>query len=63
MAFRLIGGPSGNQGSPTLYEEGDDYLVQGYLLTPQELASLSVPDGETVVRVPKGLMTFLLKET
>jgi hypothetical protein len=38
----------GNGGSPRLYREGDDYLVQGYLVTePELLAKLRIPPGET----------------
>ena len=49
-----------NGGSPRLYQEGDDFLVQGYTVTePQLLAELNIPDGETVVRVPQSLWKYL----
>jgi hypothetical protein len=43
-----------------LYQEGDDFLVQGYIVTePELLAELNIPDGETVVRVPASLWKYL----
>lgn len=39
------------------------YVVQGYVVTdPEALSQMHVPDGETVVEVPKRLMTYLPKE-
>jgi hypothetical protein len=47
MSIRFLGGDTGNGGSPRLYQDGDDYLVQGYAVTePWLLAELNVPDGE-----------------
>ena len=41
----------------------DTYLVQGYLVTdPEALAQMRIPDGETVVEVPKRLMKYLPPE-
>lgn len=60
MAVRFIGGDTGSDGSPRLYEDGEDLIVQGYLIEdPAILAQLKIPGGETVVRVPKGLMKYL----
>jgi hypothetical protein len=60
MSIRFLGGDTGNGGSPRLYLDGDDYLVQGYAVTePQLLAELNVPDGEAVVRVPPSLWKYL----
>lgn len=60
MSVILLGGPTGGGGSPRLYQEGDDYLVQGYLVTePQLLAELAIPAGEAVVRVPRSLWAHL----
>lgn len=60
MAVRFIGGDTGDEGSPRLYEDGEDLLVQGYIVDdPAILAQLKIPAGETVVRVPKGLMKYL----
>lgn len=60
MNLRFLGGDTGNGGSPRLYRDGDDYLVQGYLVTePELLAKLRIPPGETVVRVPESLWKYL----
>jgi hypothetical protein len=60
MSLRFLGGDTGNGGSPRLYQDGDDFLVQGYAVTePELLAELNVPDGEAVVRVPKSLWKYL----
>lgn len=63
MALRFLGGPSGKNGSPCLYELDDDYIWQGYPVDdPELLAQLKVPDGEIVVRVPKAVAQFLPKD-
>jgi hypothetical protein len=64
MTVRSPGGNTGDDGSPHLYEDGNDYLVQGYTESdPSVLAQLKViPPGETVVRVPKNLMIYLPKD-
>jgi hypothetical protein len=60
MSLRFLGGDTGGGGSPRLYQDGDDYLVQGYTVTePQLLAKLDIPDGEAVVRVPQSLWRYL----
>jgi hypothetical protein len=60
MSLRFLGGDTGSGGSPRLYQEGDDYLVQGYAVTePALLAELNIPDGEAVVRVPPTLWRYL----
>jgi hypothetical protein len=60
MSIRFLGGETGNGGSPRLYRDGDDYLVQGYAVTePELLAELNVPAGEAVVRVPPSLWKYL----
>jgi hypothetical protein len=64
MSIRFLGGDTGNGGSPRLYRDGDDYLVQGYAVTePQLLAELNVPNGEAVVRVPASLWKYLASGT
>ena len=64
MSLRFLGGVTGNGGSPRLYQDGDDYLVQGYAVTePRLLAELNVPDGEAVVRVPPSLWKYLASGT
>ncbi len=49
---------------PTLYAtDRDTYLVQGYVVTDLEaLSQMRVPDGETVVEVPRRLMKYLPPE-
>jgi hypothetical protein len=60
MALHFLGGDTGNAGSPRLYQDGGDYLVQGYLVTDSRvLAELQIPPGETVVRVPGSLWKYL----
>ena len=64
MSIRFLGGDTGGGGSPRLYQDGDDYLVQGYVVTePELLAELNVPDGEAVVRVPPSLWKYLTSGT
>jgi hypothetical protein len=64
MSLRFLGGDTGNGGSPRLYQDGDDFLVQGYAVTePELLAELNVPDGEAVVRVPRSLWKYLATST
>ncbi len=60
MALRFLGGDTGNEGSPRLWEDGPDLLVQGYTVDDQAvLDELRLPPRETVVRVPKSLMKYL----
>jgi hypothetical protein len=64
MSLRFLGGDTGSGGSPRLYQDGDDYLVQGYAVTePGLLAELNIPDGEAVVRVPPSLWKYLASGT
>ena len=64
MSIRFLGGDTGNGGSPRLYQDGDDYLVQGYAVTePELLAELNIPAGEAVVRVPPSLWRYLSNST
>lgn len=60
MSLQFLGGDTGDGGSPRLYQQGDDFLVQGYTVNEtQLLAELDIPDGETVVRVPQSLWKYL----
>jgi hypothetical protein len=62
MRITFVGGATGQGGSPRLYrdEESGDFIVQGYVVDdPADLAQMQVPDGETVVRVPASLFTYL----
>jgi hypothetical protein len=60
LSLRFLGGDTGDGGSPRLYQDGDDFLVQGYTVTETRLlAELNVPHGESVVRVPPSLWDYL----
>jgi hypothetical protein len=61
MKLTFLGKDSTPNDSPTLYEtDRDSYVVQGWVVTDAEaLSQLKVPDGETVVEVPKRLMKYL----
>jgi hypothetical protein len=49
---------------PTLWDtDSGEYVVQGYTITdPHVLAQLNIPEGEAVIRIPKGLMRYLPKD-
>jgi hypothetical protein len=63
MALRFLGKDPNSQqtNSPTLWEDGDTYVVQGWRITdPATLAEIGeVPDHEFVVRIPKRMIQFL----
>lgn len=56
---------SGNGESPTLWDDGDNLVVQGWRITePADLAEIGdVPAHETVVRIPKRMLKFLPEVT
>ncbi|MGH3683062.1 MAG: hypothetical protein ACRDT2_22775 [Natronosporangium sp.] len=62
MALRLLGRDpaSGNNQSPTVWEDGDAYVIQGWRITsPTVLAEIGdIPADETVLRLPKRMMRF-----
>ncbi len=64
MKLTFLGKDSTPNDSPTLYEtDRDSYLVQGWVVTDAEAVSqMKIPDGETVVEVPKRLMKYLPPE-
>lgn len=63
MALHFLGGNTGGDGSPRLYQDGDDFLVQGYIITdPETLMQLDIPAGETAVRVPRSLWKYLPRD-
>ena len=61
MQLRFLGKDSTPTNSPTLYAtDQDSYVVQGWVVSdPAILALLAVPDGETLVEVPEGLLDYL----
>lgn len=59
MSIRFLGkDPSSPDGdSPTVWEDGDDYILQGF--TVSDDATLGeLPAGETRIRFPKRMMQF-----
>ena len=64
MQLRFLGKETESGNSPTLYDTDEEmYVVQGWTVEdPQVLAQLALPDHETAVMVPKGLMRHLPKE-
>lgn len=63
MKLTHLGTTSGTTTCPNLYEtDRGTYLVQGYVVTDSEaLATIrerGLPDGETVVEIPKALLAF-----
>jgi hypothetical protein len=64
VKITFLGKDSTPNDSPTLYAtDRDTYLVQGYVVTdPEALAAMRIPDGETVVEVPRRLMKFVPSE-
>jgi hypothetical protein len=60
MALRYLGkDPESDHGqSPTVWEDRDSYVVQGWRITDAATLAVvgDVPPHETVVRVPKRLM-------
>ena len=64
MRLTFLGKDSTPNDSPTLYEtDRDSYVVQGWVVTDAEaLSQMKIPDGETVVEVPKRLMKYLPPE-
>jgi hypothetical protein len=51
---------SGANGSPTVWDDGESYVIQGWRITDEAtLAEIGeVPSHETVVRIPKRMMGF-----
>lgn len=62
MALQFLGKDPESEynGSPTLWDDGDSYVIQGSRITdPGTLAQIGeVPAHETVLRFPKRMMRF-----
>jgi hypothetical protein len=56
---------SGSNQSPTLWDDGDTYVIQAWRITdPATLAEIGeVPEHETIVRLPKRMMQFFKEVT
>jgi hypothetical protein len=60
MGLEFLGRETQGGNSPTLWDAGDDYVIQGFTLDAGTLGEVgAVPDGEAVIRVPKKLMRQL----
>lgn len=64
MKLRFLGKESTPKNSPTLYATDRElYVIQGWIVTdPDILKRLDVPDTETLVEVPPGLLNFLISD-
>ncbi|MPZ65627.1 MAG: hypothetical protein GEU83_08960 [Pseudonocardiaceae bacterium] len=60
MKITLLGTTSKDGQSPTLYEtDRATFLVQGWHVhDPEALASMNIPEHETVVEIPSALLRF-----
>jgi hypothetical protein len=66
MKVRILGGIGGTidcpdgRTCPTFYEtDRGSFLVQGSLLSPEEVAGLQIPPGEGVVEIPPALVEVI----
>jgi len=60
MEMVFLGKETESGESPTLYATEDSYIVQGYIVTDEEiLAKLDIAEGETVVEVYARLFAHL----
>jgi hypothetical protein len=60
MRFLGVDPDSEHGSSPTIWEDGDSYVIQGWRIAdPGTLAEVGdVPANETVLRIPKRMMRF-----
>lgn len=62
MALKFLGKDPDSplNDSPTIYDNGDSYVIQGWRIAdPAVLAELGeLPEHETVVEIPKRMMQF-----
>jgi hypothetical protein len=60
MAFTRLAGSCQGTNCPTIYRDDDgSYVVQGYSL--EDAAELTLPAGESAVRVPATLVDELVR--
>ncbi|GAA2220299.1 hypothetical protein GCM10009850_122180 [Nonomuraea monospora] len=61
MSLKFLGKATDSGHSPTLWEDGDDLVIQGFAISdPEHINTIGgVPANELVIRVPKRLMNFL----
>ncbi|OLT29178.1 hypothetical protein BJF83_00800 [Nocardiopsis sp. CNR-923] len=54
---RVAGECSNRRSCPTVYaSDRDTIVVQGYALTPEDLAEITLPEGENAVEIPLSLL-------
>lgn len=61
MALEFLGKDpeSGQNGCPSVYDDGDAYVIQGWKIDDQTRAELrDVADDEDAIRIPKRLMAL-----
>jgi hypothetical protein len=62
MALKFLGKDPDSpvNDSPTIYDNGDTYVIQGWKIAdPAVLAEVGdIPDHETVLEIPKRMMQF-----
>jgi hypothetical protein len=63
VKLKLLGTESVHGDCPTLYAtDRDTYVVQGLRVVDQEaLAAMRVPEHETAVEIPTGLLRFAVQ--
>jgi hypothetical protein len=63
MKLTFLGKDTTGDQSPTLYDTDEDkYLIQGWIVSDREvLDQLDIPPHESVILVPKALMSYLPK--
>ncbi|MEV0618523.1 hypothetical protein AB0I81_34710 [Nonomuraea sp. NPDC050404] len=61
MSLKFLGKATDGGHSPTLWEDGDEFVIQGFAVSnPEHIEAIGgVPANELVIRVPKRLMNFL----
>lgn len=64
MKLQFLGKESTPGDSPTLYAtDRDTYVIQGWKVTDSEaLSQMRIPENETCIEVPKGLMRYVPEE-
>jgi hypothetical protein len=60
MKFLGVGPETSGNGSPTVWEDGDTYVIQGWRITDPAIFEEigDIPARETVLRIPKRMMQF-----
>jgi hypothetical protein len=67
MTMKFLGkDPESSSGnSPTIWEDGDEIVIQGWrVVDAAQLTEIgTVPQGETVVRIPRRMLRFFPETT